>query len=286
MKFKEKLKTNNFLITSELFPPKGTNISLFLQRAKYLSCVDAVNVTDNQKASMRAGSLTMSKILIDNGIEPILQITSRDKNRLAIQSEMLSANIFGIENILLLSGDHPTVGENPTAKPVYDLDTIQLIRTAKILESGFDLSGKKLYGIPNFCLGAAINPTLETKNLQYLMIEKKINSGINFFQTQAIFNVESYKNFLKKIKHIKTKILPGVILIKSIEFMNRIKTFPGINIPDKIQNRIKKSKNVLEEGIKICSEIITELRLFADGVHIMAIGMEKYIKQIVENSLK
>ncbi|MDR1052390.1 MAG: methylenetetrahydrofolate reductase [Endomicrobium sp.] len=286
MKFKEKLKTNNFLITSELFPPKGTNISLFLQRAKYLSCVDAVNVTDNQKASVRAGSLTMSKILIDNGIEPILQITSRDKNRLAIQSEMLSANIFGIENILLLSGDHPSVGENPTAKPVYDLDTIQLIRTAKILENGFDLSGKKLYGIPSFCLGAAINPTLKTKNLQYLMIEKKINSGINFFQTQAIFNVEDYKKFLKKIKHIKTKILPGVILIKSIEFMNRIKTFPGINIPNKIQDRIKKSKNVLEESIKICSEIISELRLFADGVHIMTIGMEKYIKQIVENSLK
>jgi 5,10-methylenetetrahydrofolate reductase len=286
MKFKEKLKTNDFLITSELFPPKGVDISLFLQRAKNLTCVDAVNVTDNQKASMRAGSLTMSKILIDNGIEPILQITSRDKNRLAIQSEMLSANIFGIENILLLSGDHPSIGDNPTAKPVYDLDTIQLIKTAKTLESGFDLSGKKLYGTPSFCLGAAINPTLKTKNLQYLMIEKKINVGIDFFQTQAVFDIEDYKKFLKKTKHIKTKILPGVILIKSIEFMNRIKTFPGIKIPINIQKRIKKTKNVLEEGIKICSEIIKELRLFADGVHIMAVGLEKYVKQIIEDSLK
>jgi 5,10-methylenetetrahydrofolate reductase len=282
LNFREKLKLNNFLITAELFPPKGVATNSFLRRASCLSnLVDAVNVTDNQRASMRVGSLAMSKVLIDAGIEPILQLCARDKNRIALQSEMLSANILGIENIMLLSGDHPRIGEYPTAKAVYDLDTIQLIRTARLLETGEDLAGKKLCGCPKFCIGAVVNPSAQPNDLQVLMLEKKIKAGAEFFQTQAIFDVQKYKDFFDKTKHFKVKILPGIILIRSLQFMRFIQTLSGINIPQEIQDRISFASDPLAEGIKICSEIIKELRSFADGVHIMAIGMEEHIPKII-----
>jgi 5,10-methylenetetrahydrofolate reductase len=285
LKFKEKIKSDKFLITAELFPPKGVNICSFLRRADCLAGLDAVNVTDNQRASMRAGSLAMSKVLVDRGIEPVVQITARDKNRIALQSEMLSANILGIENILFLSGDHPKTGEYPTAKAVYDLDTIHLIRTARLLETGVDLAGKKLFGNPKFCVGAVVNPSAQPSDLQTLMFEKKIKAGAEFFQTQAIFDVQQYKEFFAKIKHLKIKTLPGIILIKSSQFMRFMQDLPGVNIPQKIQDRINFASNPLEEGIKICSEIIRDLRSFADGVHIMAIGIEECIPKIIKNSL-
>jgi 5,10-methylenetetrahydrofolate reductase len=256
-----------------------------LHRADCLYGLDAVNVTDNQRASMRVGSLAMSKILLDRGLEPILQIAARDKNRIALQSEMLSANVLGIENILLLSGDHPCASEYPSAKTVYDLDTIQLIKTARLLETGVDLAEKKLYGSPKFCVGAVVNPSAQPSALQVLMFEKKVKVGVEFFQTQAVFDVEEYKNFFYKIKHLKVKVLPGIILIKSTKFMQFMQTLPGVNIPQKIQNRILSSSDPLAEGVRICSETIRELRSFADGVHIMAIGIEQYISGIIKNSL-
>jgi len=285
--FKEKLKSNKFLITAELFPPKGVDISSFLYRASCLSRadIDAVNVTDNQGASMRAGSLAMSKILLERAIEPILQITARDKNRIALQSELLSANILGIENVLLLSGDHPDVGEYRGSKAVYDLDTLQLIKTARLLESGVDLAGKKLCGSPKFCIGAVINPSARPSGLQVLMFEKKAKAGTEFFQTQAVFDVAAYKDFFNKVKHLKVKVLPGIILIKSKKFMQFMQSLPGINIPEKIQDRINSASDPLREGIKICSETVKEFRFFADGVHIMAIGVEEYIPEIIKNSL-
>jgi 5,10-methylenetetrahydrofolate reductase len=285
LKFKEKIKSNKFLITTELFPPKGVDISSFLHRADCLYGLDAINVTDNQRASMRVGSLAMSKILLDRELEPILQIAARDKNRIALQSEMLSANVLGIENILLLSGDHPCAGEYPSAKTVYDLDTIQLIKTAKLLETGVDLAGKKLYGSPKFCVGAVVNPSAQPSGLQTLMFEKKVKVGVEFFQTQAIFDVGEYKKFFYKVKHLGVKILPGIILIKSPRFMQFMQALPGINIPQKIQNRINFASDSLAEGIKICSETVRELRSFADGVHIMAIGIEQYISRIIKSSL-
>jgi 5,10-methylenetetrahydrofolate reductase len=285
VKFKKKLKLNKFLITAELFPPKGIDISSFLRRAKYLSGLDAVNVTDNQRASMRVGSLAMSKILLEHEIEPILQLTTRDKNRIALQSELLSASVLGIENVLLLSGDHPDIGEYAGTKAVYDLDTIQLIKTARLLETGMDLAGKMLYGSPKFCVGAVINPSTQPSDLQVLMFEKKIKSGAEFFQTQAIFDVNIYKNFFNKIRSFKIKVFPGVILIKSVKFVQFLQSLSGIYIPQKIKDRIYSASDPLREGIKICSETINELRSFADGVHIMAIGTEEYIPEIVKNSM-
>jgi 5,10-methylenetetrahydrofolate reductase len=283
--FKEKLKSNKFLITAELFPPKGVDISSFLRRANCLLNLDAVNVTDNQRASMRVGSLAMSRILLEQSIEPILQITTRDRNRIALQSELLSANVLGIKNVLLLSGDHPSIGEYCDSKVVYDLDTIQLIKTARLLERGMDLAGKKLNGSPKFCAGAVVNPSARPSGLQTLMFKKKIKAGAEFFQTQAVFDVLEYKFFFDKVKHLKVKVLPGVILIKSKKFMQFLQSLPGVNIPEKIQDRINSASDALAEGIKICSETIKEFRSFADGVHIMAIGIEEYIPEIIKNSL-
>jgi 5,10-methylenetetrahydrofolate reductase len=285
LKFKEKLKSDKFLITAELFPPKGVDISSFLRRADSLNGLDAVNVTDNQRASMRASSLAMSRILIDRAIEPILQLTVRDRNRISLQSELLGANILGIENVLLLSGDHPSIGECSDAKAVYDLDTIQLIRTARLLETGVDLVGKKLQGSPKFCVGAVVNPSVQSTDLQILMLEKKVKAGTEFFQTQAIFYAQTYKIFFDKIKHLKVKILPGVVLIKSPKFLKFLQSISGINIPDEIKDRINSASDPLAEGLKVCSETIKKLRSFADGVHIMAIGTEEHIPKMIKDSL-
>ncbi|MDR0820299.1 MAG: methylenetetrahydrofolate reductase [Endomicrobium sp.] len=285
MKFKEKLKSDKFLITAELFPPKGVDISSFLRRADCLYGLDAVNVTDNQRASMRVSSLAMSRILIERAIEPILQLTARDRNRISLQSELLGANILGIENVLLLSGDHPFIGECSDAKAVYDLDTIQLIKTARLLETGVDLAGKKLQGNPKFCVGAVVNPSVRSVDLQTLMLEKKVKAGAEFFQTQAVFDVQTYKNFFDNVKHLKVKILPGMILIKSPKFLQFLQSMSGINIPDEIRGRINSASDPLAESIKICSATIKELRSFADGVHIMAIGTEEHIPEMIRNSL-
>ncbi|MDR0890895.1 MAG: methylenetetrahydrofolate reductase [Endomicrobium sp.] len=284
MTFKEKLQSKKFIITAELLPPKGIDISILLKKINHLEYIDAVNVTDNQRASMRASSIAISKILIDNGVDPILQIVTRDKNRIALQSDLLGASILGIENLLLLSGDHTSISEYYSAKAVYDLDTIQLIKTARLLETGIDLVGNNLSGAPKFCVGAVINPSSTPQGLQVLMYKKKVLAGAEFFQTQAIFDIELYKKFFKQVQHLKVKILPGLILIKSIRFMNFLKSLPGVKIPQCIQDRIENAKDPLEEGKQICSQLIKELRNYADGVHIMAIGIEEHIPDIIKHS--
>ncbi|MDR2773064.1 MAG: methylenetetrahydrofolate reductase [Elusimicrobiota bacterium] len=289
MKFKDKLKDSKFLITAELYPPKGTDTSAFLRRAaslKSAGAVDAVNVTDNQRASMRAGALAMCSILLKNGIEPILQLTSRDRNRIALQTELLSANILGVENVLIISGDHPRFGEYPNVKMVYDLDTVQLIKTTQILESGYDLAGKKLNGIPKFCVGAAINPSADPQELQIAMFRKKVLAGAEFFQTQIIFDILKFKGFFNRIKMKGIKVIAGVPLLTSPKFMGFLQSLPGVEIPKETQNRINSAADPLAEGIEICAQTIKELRKFADGVHIIAIGKEEYIPTILKKSLE
>ncbi len=278
----EKLKQNKFVVTAELFPPKGTDVSVLMKRANIIGpLVDGINVTDNQRACMRLGSIAISHMLLDKGYEPIMQMTCRDRNRIALQSDLLSAYVLGIRNILILSGDHPSVGEYKDIKGVYDLDTIQLLDTVKKLQAGADLSGGKLKGSPQFCVGAVVNPTATPVDMQIAMMEKKVRAGAQFFQTQTIFDVPKFKEFYGKVKGFGAKVLPGVTLIKSVEFLKFLKNLPGVNIPEEISKRIESSKDPLKEGVKICSETIKELKKFADGVHIMAIGMEEYIPEIL-----
>ena len=278
----EKLSQNKFIITAELFPPKGTDISSLMKRADIVGpLVDGINVTDNQRASMRLGSLAVCRLLKEKGYEPIMQMTCRDRNRIALQSDLLSAYVMGIENILMLSGDHPAVGEYKDIKGVYDLDPIQLLTAARTLESGVDLAGKKLNGAPKFCLGAVVNPTSKPLELQLIMMQKKMNAGARFFQTQTIFDVMEFKEFYNKMKGSNVKVLAGVTLIKSVQFMDFLSNLPGVHIPEEIIKRVKSASDPLAEGVKICAETIKELKSFADGVHIMAIGSEQLIPEIL-----
>ena len=285
----QKLNNNEFVITAELFPPKGTNISKMLEKAKLLKpYVDAVNITDCQRAVMRTSSLALSKILLDQQIEPIYQITLRDRNSLALESDILGAAVLGIKNILVISGDYPTIGDHKNAKPVYEMDTIDALKMIKNLEKGFDLAGKKLNGAPSFFLGTALNPAATPFELSLDAANKKSAAGSDFFQTQPIFTLDQFLKFKEQLDpidpRISKKILVGVMLLKSYEFAKKISEIPGIYISEDILERLKNASDELAEGIKITANLIKELRNHASGVHIMAIGIEENIPEIIRKS--
>lgn len=284
-RFCEALNAGKFVVTAELYPPKGTDTAKLMRKADLIGpLVDGINITDNQRASMRLGSLAVCRLLKEKGYEPILQMTCRDRNRIALQSDLLSAYVLGVENILVLSGDHPKIGEYPDAKCVFDLDPVQLLTTAKTLETGVDLAGKKLNGSPKFCLGAVVNPNAEPAELQLLMMQKKAAAGARFFQTQPVFDLQKFKAFSDQVRGFGVKLLPGVILLKSVDFINTMMTLPGVDIPESVVKHISASKDQLDAGIGVCADLIRELRKFADGVHIMAIGMEEHIPEILKRS--
>lgn len=286
-KIKEKFQKNRFIFTAELFPPKGTDLNNLLKKADTLAkYIDAFNITDNQRAVMRISPLAVSGILLQRGYEPVYQITCRDRNRLALQSDLLGAAAFGIENILLLSGDHPKNGDHPDAKPVYDLDSIQLINAAFKLNQGLDLNDNALKGKPNFYIGAAVNPTAEPIEPQLMSFYKKIHAGAEFFQTQVIFDVSTYKKFLNKIADVKKDIciLPGILVIKSFKMAKILASLPGVYMPETILKTFENAIDPLQEGLKLAASLIKQLYEFADGVHIMAIGIEDKIPELIKLS--
>lgn len=286
MSLEGKLQAGEFAITAEMAPPKGVDFSRFKECAKGVKGrVDAVNVTDFQSAVVRASSLGASKILIDEGIEPVMQITSRDRNRIAIQGELLSASALGIKNVLALTGDHPAIGDHPQAKGVYDMDSVNILQTAKILMSGKDLAGNDLTGTPDFFLGASVTPLYDPMELQVLKLKKKMAAGAKFFQTQAVYDIGVIKRFKELLGDIDAKILVGVIPLKSAGMANYMnKNVPGILVPDDIIERMKKAENKVKEGLKIAAEFICELKQqkLCDGVHIMAIGAEENIPALLD----
>ncbi len=286
LKIEQLYNNKSFIITAEIFPPKGTNTDKLIEKSLLLKkYVDAINVTDNQRACMRLGPLGVSKILMDNGIEPIFQLTCRDRNRLALQADLLTASVFGIKNILILSGDHPKHGDHPQAKPVFDLDSTQLISAAAGLNSGIDMSGNKLDGATDFCIGAAVNPIVQPIELQLIPMLKKIQAGAVFFQTQVAFETVSFERLLTALdyenKRGNIKIIGGVFLLKSLKMLEFMKKIPGVVIPDEIAARMENSGNQLKEGMKICAELIRKLKGLLDGVHIMAINSEELIPEIL-----
>ncbi|HQA60513.1 MAG: methylenetetrahydrofolate reductase [Tepidanaerobacteraceae bacterium] len=287
-RLRKALESGEFAVTAELAPPKGTDFSHALQCAELFGDrVDAINVTDFQSSSLKATSLAMCKALIDMGFEPVLQITGRDRNRLAIQGEMLSAGFFGVKNLLALTGDHTTVGDNPGAKPVFDLDSVGILQAATMLANGVDMSGNKLEGSPSFYLGATVTPEYDPIELQLVKMEKKIKAGAKFFQTQAVYDLSTMEKFKEMTRHLNTKILVGIIPLKSAgmaRFMN--KNIPGINVPEHLIDRLKNSGDPVKEGIKIAGELIVELRdkNLCDGVHIMAIGAEENVPLILDEA--
>lgn len=287
MKFREKLLSGEFIVTAEISPPKGTNIKGMLGDASLIKgIVDAINVTDNQMAIMRMSPLASCFLLKQKGYEPIMHLTCRDRNRIALQSELLGAYSLGIKNILVMSGDHPTKGDHESAKPVYDLDSVQLLGMIQKLNEGFDFSGNRLNGRTQFCAGAVTN--IEVNEPALAKLVKKIRMGAGFIQTQAVFDIDSFSDFMNKVKNIdskKTKTIAGVIPLKSeknARFLN--KNIAGIKIPEDVIERMRTSKNQEAEGIKIASELIKELRSMCDGVSIMPIGNNRNTMEILERA--
>jgi len=236
MSLKEALDSGKFLITAEIGPGKGTDTGALLEDASAVKdCVDAINVTDMQSSVMRLASMPVCHLLKDMGVDPVLQVTCRDRNRLAIQADLLGAWALGIRNVLALTGDHPTLGDHPQAKPVFDLDSVSLLEVITKLGSGVDMAGHKLKGAPDFLSGAVVNPGADTEaaiELQIIKMEKKIAAGARFFQTQAVYDFDLFEKFMKRVEGLNVPIIGGVILLKSAgmaRFMN--KNVAGVFVP-------------------------------------------------------
>ncbi len=281
------MEAGEFVITAEAGPLKGTNTKEIEEVADLLrGRVDAVNVTDQQSAVMRLGSLATCHLLIDKGLEPVFQVTCRDRNRIALQSDLLNAAVLGIENVLSLTGDLPVLGDHPQAKPVYDLDSVQLLQVIKELSEGRDMAGNELDGTPNFFAGATVNPGADTEvsfELQLIKMAKKIAAGARFFQTQAIFDVGIFARFMERVKGFNVPILAGIIPLKSAgmaRFMNN--NIAGVSVPDELIDRMSETEDRVKTGIEIASNTIKELKGMCQGVHIMAMGWESKVPAMLD----
>ena len=285
-KLVDKFNDGDFVVTSELTPPKGTDVSMLLSKAEVLApVVDAVNVTDSHGSKMSLSPIASAKLLKDVGVEPILQMTTRDRNRIALQSDMMGAWVLGIENLICMGGDPPHLGDHPDAKPVFDIPTEQLIKAAKNLNEGCDLMANSLKGNTSFNIGAVVNPGADDWAGEVNRLEKKVESGATYFQTQAVFDVNLFAQFMEKIKHLDIRVLAGIMPIKSAKmalYMNN--NIPGIEVPEAIIKRIEQADDILEESVTISSEIIQGLRYTCAGIHIMAPGWERNIPMLVERS--
>lgn len=284
------LASGRFAVTAELGPPKGTGTKAVFRKAEQLKgAVDAVNVTDNQTAITRMCSLAVCTMVQQAGVEPVMQITCRDRNRIAIQSDVLGAVALGIRNILCLSGDHQKFGNHPQAKNVYDLDSIQLIQTLhgmrerKKFASGDDFTGEA----PLF-IGGAANPYADPYEYRVIRLGKKARAGADFVQTQAVFDVEKFAHWMGSVRERgldkEIHILAGVIPVKSVAMARYMRDYvSGVSVPDEIITRLEQAKDVKEEGVKICLETIEQLRAIpgVHGVHIMAVGWEEMVQTIV-----
>ena len=283
MTFCEKINSSKFVVTSEIGPPKGVDLKEMLDDAELINArVDAINVTDLQSSVLRVGSLAVCSLLKNRGIEPIFQMACRDRNRLALQSDLLSASVLGIENVLLLTGDYPTLGDHPEAKPVFDLDSVQLIQVAKALQDGKDMKGNALKGAPKFCIGAVVNPGADPLEPEIIKMEKKIGAGAQFFQTQAVYDIELFKRFLDSIKHIKVPVLAGIVLLKSAgmaKYMN--KNVAGVFVPDNLIQEMVMTKDKAAKSVEIAARLIKELKPLCQGIHIMPIGWDKKVPLVL-----
>jgi len=283
---KQALESGEFVITAEIAPPKGTDASRLEKIAPVLKGrVHAINVTDNQRAITRMSSIAASAILIQRGAEPICQITCRDKNRIGLQSDLLGAWALGIQNILALTGDAVQIGDNREAKPVFDLDSVKLLRLIQRLNDGINVDGKGLNGRPSFFAGAAANPNLPMEAPFRRRFEAKCEAGARFFQTQPIFDVDRLKTLSEIARPLKAKVLAGVMLLKSVRqarFLNE--KVPGVHVPEKEIRELEASDEELEAGIQLVAQQIREFRPYCDGIHIMTVGAEDRIPEILERA--
>jgi methylenetetrahydrofolate reductase (NADPH) len=278
------LARGEFVLTAEIGPPKGTDVSEFRAKGRaFRGKVLAINVTDNQRALVKLGPVAGSAILLQEGIEPICQIACRDRNRIALQSDLLGAWAFGIENVLELTGDPVKAGDHPDAKPVFDMESSQLLRTMFQLNKGADLAGKPLHGGTGFFPGAVINPNVANIDAEMKRLERKIAAGAKFIQTQAVFDAEVFAKFAAVANSFGVPIMAGILYLrsaKSAHFINR--AIPGIRIPDSTIARLEAAADQEAEGVRLGLELIEGLRPNCRGIHLMSDGQEHRLVEMVE----
>ena len=286
MSFKEQLESGKFVVVAELQPPKGSDLSELVGHADILKGrVDAINVPDLQNAIMRLGSLSVCSQLKAKGLEVIFNLCCSNRNRLALQSELLNASVLSLKNIFLLQGDPPSIGDHFEAQAVFDLDVMGLLGAAKRLQEGYDLMGNDLQGKPQFCLGTQINAAAKghVLDLEVMDMEKKIRAGVDFFITSSIYDVSLFERFIKKVTHFKVPIIAGVTLLKSVGMARYVnKHVEGASIPDSTIDQMMKASDKQKASIEIAGGLIKELKGLCRGVQIIPIGWEKQIPAVLD----
>jgi methylenetetrahydrofolate reductase (NADPH) len=292
MTLKEKIESGRFVLCGEIGPPQSCDGDVIRTKARYFKgYVDAVNITDNQTAIARMSSIASAKILLEEGVEPIMQMTCRDRNRLAIQSDLLGAAALGIQNVLCLTGDHQSFGDQPEAKGVFDLDSIQLIATVANMNRGFLLSGGEMKKAPVFLIGAAANPFAVPFEMRLIRLQKKVTAGAHFIQTQPVFDLEIFSRWMEEVVemglHEKTAILAGVLPTKSVKALLWMKEeVPGVKIHEKYIDRMRNARDPEEEGVTMAVEIIHALRNIKGvrGIHLMPALWESITPTIIKEA--
>ncbi len=283
MNFEEKLRNGKFIITAEIAPPRGTEWHSVMESIRPLrGKVDAFNVTDCQRSMVRMSSLAMSKLLLDNGFEPIYQLTCRDRNRIALQSDLLGAAALGIKTVCLMTGDFTTLGDQPDAKPVFDLDSVGLIKIAKKLESGKLLNGKELRGSFKFTVGAVFNPFAGPKRLQILKLRKKIESGAEFIQTQPVYETKTAVEVTHLIEGMGAVPIIGLLPIKSLRMANFIRKLNPASVPTGLIEGLEKARDPAKYGWDYTIDLAHAIAEFGRGIHFMLVGKTEELARFID----
>ena len=280
----ESLDRNAVTVTAELNPPKGTDLGGLFSAAESLrQHIAAFNLTDSAASRMTMAPLAVAHLLRDRGIESTLQIAGRDRNRLAIQADMLAAHALGVENIVCMTGDPPSGGDHPDAKPVFDLGAEDILRAARSLETGQDLAGNALKDRPHFYRGAVTNVAVPDLGKEVARMEAKIAAGAQFFQTNAVYEPAGFERFMARCDSFQVPILAGIIVLKSARQARYMtERIPGVVVPDRLIDELARASDAAEASVRMASDIIREVAPMCHGVHIMTIGWERYIPNILE----
>lgn len=287
-KLSEKIRAKTFAVTTELTPPKGIDLSDIFAKADALKgLVDGINLTESPRARMAIEPKSVARLLLDRGIEPIVQFTARDRNRIALQSDILGAAALGVSNVVFMTGDNPKNGDHPDAKPVFDLNTTEMLGAARTLRSGKDMAGNELKGAPDLFIGATANPGAKDFAAEVENTRRKIDAGAQFLQTQALYDAPSLIRYVEALKCDGLALLVGIIPLKSIKMATWLNgNVPGISVPDALLEEMQSvagdADAELRKGIEISARIIKEVQSYCAGVHLMTMGWEKHIPAILQ----
>ena len=280
------LDSSSFVVTAELNPPKGVAVQDVLSRAKGLKgVVDAVNLTDQASSVMSMSPLALAPLVMELGLDVVLQVTCRDRNRIAIQGDLLGAYALGVENILCLTGDPVSLGDHPGAKTVFDMTSVDLLRAAEGLSFGNDMAGNKLKGIPKFNLGAVVNPCSDDLDAEVRRMQQKVEAGAKFFQTQAVFDLEKLERFMSLAKPMNVPVIVGIMVLKSGTMARNINAgLPGVDIPDRLIEEMDNAPDGDSAGVAIAGRLLKSVKEFCSGVHLMTIGRERNIPMVIQTA--